>query len=49
MDDFLSQQEAFRRGLGFTRDGPGAGIDVVWIWDYLSLAALLGWVGEVGD
>ena len=47
VDDFLAQQEEFRRGLGFTRSDLGPGSTLVWIWDYLSLAALLGWVGEV--
>jgi hypothetical protein len=46
-DDFLSQQERFRRSLGFDRDDLEAASTLVWIWDYLSLAALLGWVGEV--
>ena len=37
----------FRRGLGFERADLEPGSTLVWIWDYLSLAALLGWVGEV--
>ena len=44
---FLERQEAFRRGLGFERSDLEPGSTLVWIWDYLSLAALLGWVGEV--
>ena len=47
VSDFLSQQEAFRAGLGFTREDLEPGSTLVWIWDYLSLAALLGWEGEV--
>ena len=42
-----SQQEEFRRSLGFARDDLEPGSTLVWIWDYLSLAALLGWEGEV--
>ena len=44
---YLSAQEEFRRWLGFTRDDLEPGSTLVWIWDYLSLAALLGWEGEV--
>jgi uncharacterized protein DUF3891 len=47
IDDFLSEQERFRRSLGFARSDLEPGSTLVWIWDYLSLAALLGWVGEV--
>jgi hypothetical protein len=47
VDEFLSQQETFRRGLGFAREDLEPASTLVWIWDYLSLAALLGWVGEV--
>jgi len=43
---FLEWQEAFRRWLGFERPGLEPGSTLVWIWDYLSLAVLLGWVGE---
>jgi hypothetical protein len=45
--DYLLRQEEFRRGLGFARDDLEPGSTLVWIWDYLSLAALLGWEGEV--
>lgn len=45
--DHLQRQEEFRRGLGFARDDLEAASTLVWIWDYLSLAALLGWEGEV--
>ena len=45
--DYLAQQEEFRRGLGFARSDLEPGSTLVWIWDYLSLAALLGWTGEV--
>jgi hypothetical protein len=45
--DFLRAQEEFRRSLGFARDDLEPGSTLVWIWDYLSLAALLGWTGEV--
>jgi hypothetical protein len=47
VDDFLRRQEDFRRGLGFERSDLEPGSTLVWIWDYLSLAALLGWRGEV--
>ena len=45
--DYLRRQEEFRRGLGFAREDLEPASTLVWIWDYLSLAALLGWVGEV--
>lgn len=45
--DYLVRQEDFRRGLGLARDDLEPGSTLVWIWDYLSLAALLGWAGEV--
>ena len=45
--EFLRWQEGFRRWLGFARDDLEPGSTLLWIWDYLSLAALLGWVGEV--
>jgi len=44
---FLSLQDEFRRGLGFGREDLEPGSTLVWTWDYLSLAALLGWEGEV--
>jgi hypothetical protein len=47
VEDFLRRQEEFRRGLGFERADLEPGSTLVWIWDYLSLAALLGWEGEV--
>ena len=47
VEDFLRRQEEFRRGLGFERSDLEPGSTLVWIWDYLSLAVLLGWVGEV--
>jgi len=47
VDDFLACQEQFRRGLGFERADLEPGSTLVWIWDYLSLAVLLGWEGEV--
>ena len=45
--DFLARQEEFRRALGFGRTELEPGSTLLWIWDYLSLAALLGWHGEV--
>ena len=45
--DHLRRQEEFRRGLGFAREDLEPGSTLVWIWDYLSLAVLLGWEGEV--
>ena len=47
VSDFLARQEAFRARLGFTRDALEPGSTLLWIWDYLSLAILLGWEGEV--
>jgi hypothetical protein len=47
VDEFLRRQEDFRRGAGFERSDLEPGSTLVWIWDYLSLAALLGWKGEV--
>ena len=47
VDSFLRAQEDFRRELGFAREDLEPGSTLVWIWDYLSLAALLGWAGEV--
>ena len=47
VDDFLRGQEEFRRGLGFGREELEPGSTLVWTWDYLSLAVLLGWKGEV--
>jgi hypothetical protein len=45
--DYLRRQEEFRRSLGFARKDLEPGSTLVWISDYLSLAALLGWAGEV--
>lgn len=47
VDGFLRRQEEFRRSLGFARDDLEPGSTLVWIWDYLSLALILGWEGEV--
>lgn len=47
VDDFLRRQEDLRRALGFERSDLEPGSTLVWIWDYLSLAVLLGWAGEV--
>ena len=47
VEDFLRRQEEFRASLGFARSELEPGSTLVWIWDYLSLAALLGWTGEV--
>lgn len=47
VDEYLRRQEEFRAGLGFARDDLEPASTLVWIWDYLSLAALLGWEGEV--
>jgi hypothetical protein len=44
---YLDRQEGFRRGLGFERTDLEPGSTLVWIWDYLSLALILGWEGEV--
>ena len=45
--DFLDWQERFRRWLGFARSDLEPGSTLLWIWDYLSLALLLGWRGQV--
>jgi hypothetical protein len=45
--DHLKRQEEFRRELRLSRDDLEPGSTLVWIWDYLSLSALLGWEGEV--
>ena len=45
--DYLRQQEEFWRGLGFAREDLEPGSTLVWIWDYLSLALILGWEGSV--
>jgi uncharacterized protein DUF3891 len=45
--EFLHQQADFRRRLGFSRADLEPGSTLVWVWDYLSLAVLLGWQGEV--
>jgi len=45
--EFLEWQEGFRRWLGFSRADLEPGSTLIWIWDYLSLALLLGWQGEV--
>lgn len=47
VESFLDAQESFRRGLGFARADLEPGSTLLWVWDYLSLAALLGWTGEV--
>jgi hypothetical protein len=47
VDDYLRAQESFRRTLGFEREDLEPASTLVWTWDYLSLAALLGWKGEV--
>ena len=45
--EHLGRQEEFRRGLGFERAELEPASTLVWIWDYLSLALILGWEGEV--
>lgn len=45
--EFLDEQERFRRALGFERGALEPGSTLLWIWDYLSLALILGWAGEV--
>jgi hypothetical protein len=47
VESFLDAQEGFRRDLGFARADLEPGSTLLWVWDYLSLAVLLGWVGEV--
>jgi hypothetical protein len=44
---FLRAQEEFRRSLGFTREALEPASTLLWVWDYLSLAVLLSWQGEV--
>ena len=45
--EFLAWQEGFRRWLGFSRADLEPGSTLLWVWDYLSLAVLLGWQGQV--
>jgi hypothetical protein len=45
--EFLDWQERFRHWLGFSRSDLEANSTLIWIWDYLSLALLLGWEGHV--
>lgn len=45
--EYLRRQEEFRRGLGLTREELEPAARLVWTWDYLSLALILGWEGEV--
>lgn len=47
VSEFLAWQEGFRRWLGFSRGDLEPGSTLIWIWDYLSLALLLGWEGQV--
>lgn len=47
VEDFLGWQERFRCWLGFERTELEPNSTLVWIWDYLSLAVLLGWRGQV--
>ncbi|MDQ3992243.1 MAG: DUF3891 family protein [Actinomycetota bacterium] len=47
IEEYLGRQEEFRRALGFAREDLEPGSTLVWIWDYLSLAFILGWEGEV--
>jgi hypothetical protein len=46
VEDFLADQERFRSSLGLTREELEPGSTLVWKWDYLSLALILGWKGE---
>jgi hypothetical protein len=45
--EFLHWQKGFRRWLGFSRSDLEPGSTLIWVWDYLSLAVLLGWQGQV--
>jgi hypothetical protein len=45
--EFLDWQERFREWLGFSRSDLEPASTLIWIWDYLSLALLLGWQGHV--
>jgi hypothetical protein len=47
VDAFLRAQSDFRSALGFARSDLEPGSTLLWIWDYLSLALLLGWQGQV--
>jgi hypothetical protein len=47
VDDFLAAQDEMRSALGFTREELEPASTLVWIWDYLSLALILGWEGDV--
>ena len=47
VEEFLRWQAGFRRWLGFSRRDLEPGSTLLWVWDYLSLALLLGWQGQV--
>jgi hypothetical protein len=47
VEEVLRRQEDFRTAIGFGRDELGPASTLVWIWDYLSLALILGWEGGV--
>ena len=47
VQEFLDWQERFRGWLGFSRADLEANSRLIWVWDYLSLALLLGWQGQV--
>jgi hypothetical protein len=47
VEEFLEWQERFRGWLGFSRTDLEPGSTLLWVWDYLSLALLLGWQGQV--
>lgn len=47
VSEFLAWQERFREWLGFSRSDLEPASTLIWVWDYLSLALLLGWQGHV--
>ena len=47
VEELLEWQERFRSWLGYPRAALEPGSTLIWTWDYLSLALLLGWRGEV--
>ena len=47
VQEYLDWQERFRGWLGFRRSDLESNSTLIWTWDYLSLALLLGWQGQV--
>ena len=43
VEELLEWQDRFRGWLGYSREELAADSDLLWQWDYMSLALLLGW------